>query len=173
MASSFVSSQSSNVFKSLVFAVLLVMGSLAHAGNVVALAPQEALQSSAAAQAFRQKVIEETQGTEKQVLELETQARDLQSRLQVATLPAEEAQRLELQFKKVYAEYQRQAQALQQTRAQQEQQFIAQMRPKLDEVIRQLIEERDISVILNRQSTIYMEAGVDITPEVVKRLDAL
>lgn len=154
-------------------ALSISLGSFyAHAGNIVALAPQEALQASAAAQAFRKTLIEETQSAEKQVLELESQARELQLRLQSSPLKPDEFQQVELQFKKVYAEYQRQAQDLQQTRAMQEQEFIAQMRPKLDEIIRQLIDERDISVIVNRQSTIYMEAGVDITPEVVKRLDA-
>lgn len=151
---------------------LLLCGN-ASAGSVVALGAQEALQASEAAKAFREKLIEETAAAEKRVQELELQARDLQQKAQAKGLSSEEAQRVQLQFQKVYQEFQQQAQALQQNRAERESVFIAEMRPKLDQVIRQLIEEQGISVILNRQATIYMEAGVDITPEVVKRLNAL
>ena len=145
----------------------------AFAGEVVALGVQDALLASNAAIAFRESLATETAEAENSVRELEAQARDIQSKAQVAGLAKADAERLELQFQKVYQQYQKQAQALQQLRAEREQAFIAQMRPKLDSVIRQLIEEREISVILNRQSTIYMEAGIDITPEVVKRLNAL
>ena len=151
----------------------LLFGGNVSAGNVVALGAQEALQASEAAKAFREKLIEETAGAEKRVQELELQARELQKKAQAQGVSTEEAQRVQLQFQKVYQEFQQQAQALQQNRAEREAAFIAEMRPKLDQVIRQLIDEQDISVILNRQATIYMEAGVDITPEVVKRLNAL
>lgn len=145
----------------------------AAAGSLVALGPQEALLASNAAIAFKEALSQETASAEKSVRELEQQARDLQAKAQSEGLAKDEAQRAQLQFQKVYQQFQQQAQALQQLRAQREQAFIEEMRPKLDTVIRQLIEERGISVILNRQSTIYMEAGVDITPEVVKRLNAL
>lgn len=151
----------------------LLFGGNVSAGNVVALGAQEALQASEAAKAFREKLIEETAGAEKRVQELELQARELQKKAQAQGVSTEEAQRVQLQFQKVYQEFQQQAQALQQSRAEREAAFIAEMRPKLDQVIRQLIDEQDISVILNRQATIFMEAGVDITPEVVKRLNAL
>lgn len=153
------------------FLFAISVSALASAGSVVALGAQEALLASDAAIAFREELLSETASAESSVRELEQQARELQFKAQSAA--GEDAQRTQLQFQKVYQQFQQQAQALQQQRAQREQEFIAQMRPKLDSVIRQLIEERDISVILNRQSTIYMEAGVDITPEVVKRLNAL
>jgi len=164
------------LFARFIATVLLSIGllnSVAIAGSVVALGVQEALQASNAAFAFKESLLKETESAEKRVQELETQARELQQRAQTSGLDSDEAKRTQLQFQKVYQEFQRQAQALQQNRAEREAAFIAEMRPKLDQVIRQLIEEQDISVILNRQATIYMEAGVDITPEVVKRLNAL
>ncbi|NVK02099.1 MAG: OmpH family outer membrane protein [Oceanospirillaceae bacterium] len=156
------------------FSALLLMFSLqAEAGKVVALGAQDALKASAAAQAFMQTLLDETAVQEKRVVELQQQAEELQVRLQSKELSKDEGQRLQLQLQKVATEFQRQGSALQQERAQREQAFIDEMRPKLDAVLRELIEEQDISVILNRQATIYMEAGVDITAEVVKRLDAL
>jgi len=156
------------------FSALLLMFSLqAEGGKVVALGAQDALKASAAAQAFMQTLLDETAVQEKRVVELQQQAEELQVRLQSKELSKDEGQRLQLQLQKVATEFQRQGSALQQERAQREQAFIDEMRPKLDAVLRELIEEQDISVILNRQATIYMEAGVDITAEVVKRLDAL
>jgi len=156
------------------FSALLLMFSLqAEGGKVVALGAQDALKASAAAQAFMQTLLDETAVQEKRVVELQQQAEELQVRLQSKELSKDEGQRLQLQLQKVATEFQRQGSALQQERAQREQAFIDEMRPKLDAVLRELIEEQDISVILNRQATIYMEAGVDITAEVAKRLDAL
>ena len=156
------------------FSALLLMFSLqAEAGKVVALGAQDALKASAAEQAFMQTLLDETAVQEKRVVKLQQQAEELQVRLQSKELSKDEGQRLQLQLQKVATEFQRQGSALQQERAQREQAFIDEMRPKLDAVLRELIEEQDISVILNRQATIFMEAGVDITAEVVKRLDAL
>ena len=45
------------------------------------------------------------------------------------------------------------------------------MRPALDKVLRQLIEENNISLIINAQSVIYNAAGIDITPKVVELLN--
>jgi len=161
------------IVRSILLFCVISISSLVWSGQIVALGAQEALLASDAARVFREKLLNETATAEKRVQELETQARELQQRAKTSGLDDDEAKRTQLQFQKVYQEFQRQAQALQQNRAEREAAFIAEMRPKLDQVIRQLIEEQDISVILNRQATIYMEAGVDITPEVVKRLNAL
>jgi len=161
------------IVRSILLFCVISISPLVWSGQIVALGAQEALLASDAARVFREKLLNETATAEKRVQELETQARELQQRAQTSGLDDDEAKRTQLQFQKVYQEFQRQAQALQQNRAEREAAFIAEMRPKLDQVIRQLIEEQDISVILNRQATIYMEAGVDITPEVVKRLNAL
>jgi len=161
------------IVRSIVLFCVISISPLVWSGQIVALGAQEALMASDAARVFREKLLNETATAEKRVQELETQARELQQRAKTSGLDDDEAKRTQLQFQKVYQEFQRQAQALQENRAEREAAFIAEMRPKLDQVIRQLIEEQDISVILNRQATIYMEAGVDITPEVVKRLNAL
>lgn len=49
---------------------------------------------------------------------------------------------MKIQFQKVFTEYQRNGQALQQKRMEREQAFIQEMRPKLDKVIRELIEKK-------------------------------
>jgi outer membrane protein len=156
-----------------VFAAILTT-SLAHAGQAVVLDVQAALQSSNAAQAFRADLVKSTSSQESQVRDLEAQAKKMQSdfELNKGLLTQEQIQQKDLQFKKVYGEYQRQLQALQQQRAALEKEFLDGMRPKLDQVIKALIDEGDISLIINRQSAIYVEPRIDITGEIIKRLNA-
>lgn len=156
-----------------VLVVSFVLLSHAQAGVIVALGVQDALLASDAAKTFREELAAQTASAERSVLDLESQARELRTKIQTNQdlMSRDELNALQLQFQKTFDEYQRQGQALQQNRAEQEQRFISDMRPKLDQIIRKLIEERDISLIVNRQSTIYMEPGIDITPEVLKRLN--
>jgi outer membrane protein len=162
--------------KNISFASLLVLlASNVNAGAMVLLDVDAALRASEPAKAFSASLLQSTQSDEKAVKDLEQQARQLQADLEKSKglLSTEDLQRKQMQFQKVYGEYQKQGQALQQLRAQKEQAFIQGIRPKLDEVIKQLIQERQISVILNRQSAIYTEPGVDITADVVKKLNEL
>lgn len=138
------------------------------ASTIAVLDAQAALQMADATKAFRAQLIEQTAGEEKAVADLERQARELQEKLRADA----QNQQLQMQFQKLFAEYQRQGKALQQKRAEQEQKFIAQMRPKLDAVILKLIEERKLDQVLNRQALVYAAPESDITAEVVKRLNA-
>ena len=162
------------MLKSLFVFVAILTTSLAHAGQAVVLDVQAALQSSDAAQAFRADLVKSTSSQESQVRDLESQAKKMQSdfELNKGLLTQEQIHQKDLQFKKVYGEYQRQLQALQQQRAALEKEFLDGMRPKLDQVIKALIDEGDISLIINRQSAIYVEPRIDITGEIIKRLNA-
>ena len=158
---------------STLFILLVVFNT--NAGELVFLDINKAIQSSELSKDFMVGLQNDTAKEEKQVRDLEVQAKNIQADLEKSKglNSTEELKRKQMQFQKVYGEYQKQGQALQQLRAQKEQAFIQGIRPKLDEVIKQLIQERQISVILNRQSAIYTEPGVDITADVVKKLNEL
>ena len=162
------------IARSFIFWIFTVFSYSATAGSMVVLDVQAALQSSNAAEAFRADLVNSTSQQESQVRDLEAQAKKMQSdfELNKGLLTQEQIQQKDLQFKKVYGEYQRQLQALQQQRAAMEKEFLDGMRPKLDQVIKALIEEGDISLIINRQSAIYVEPRIDITGEIIKRLNA-
>lgn len=78
---------------------------------------------------------------------------------------------MRLQFQKAFAEYQRQGQAMQQQRAEREQAFIAEMRPRLDKVIRELIEKEKYDIVITKQATVYTADSVDLTPRVTELLN--
>jgi outer membrane protein len=162
------------MLKKLLVSLVIFTTSAAYAGQAVVLDVQAALQSSNAAEAFRADLVKSTSQQESQVRDLETQAKKMQSdfELNKGLLTQEQIQQKDLQFKKVYGEYQRQLQMLQQQRAAMEKEFLEGMRPKLDQVIKALIDEGDISLIINRQSAIYVEPRIDITGEIIKRLNA-
>jgi len=151
----------------------LLLSAQAHAGKIVALDVQRALLSSDAAGEFRKQLQQEFSDDEKQLVDLEKQARALQEKLQKSAglSSDEEMKQLQLQFQKAFGEYQKRGQELQQQRAQREQTFVGEMKPRLDEVIQALIKEQDIDLIVNKQAAIYVEPALDITQSVVEQLN--
>jgi outer membrane protein len=86
-------------------------------------------------------------------------------------MSAAEVQALQGEIQALVAEYQQLQNYLSNTKLKIEQEFLANMRPALDKILRQLIEENNISLIINGQSVIYNAAGIDITPKVVELLN--
>ncbi|MBV1788816.1 OmpH family outer membrane protein [Marinobacterium sp. D7] len=157
----------------LLAAAALMLSAQANAGKTVVLDVQRALLSSNAASDFRKQLQAEFADDEKQLVDLEKQARALQEKLQknAGLSSDEELKQLRLQFQKAFGEYQRRGQELQQQRAQREQAFIGEMKPRLDEIIQGLIKTQDIDLIVNKQATIFVAPTLDITQSVVEQLN--
>ncbi|MBY4675651.1 OmpH family outer membrane protein [Marinobacterium arenosum] len=155
----------------LALAALFSLPALAE--KVAVLGIQEALLSSQAAKDFRLELQQQLSADEKQLAELEKQAKAARDKVQKNKdlVAKDELKQMNLQFQKVFAEYQRQGQALQQKRAQAEQAFLAQMRPKLDTVIRQLIEQEQYDLVVAKQATLFAKKELDITARVVELLN--
>jgi Skp family chaperone for outer membrane proteins len=145
------------------------------AESVAVLGVEEALLKSKAATAFRDGLTSELASDEKQLVELEKQAKALQEKMRKnqGLLSAEDAKQLGLQFQKAFGQYQKLGQELQQKRAERERAFLSEMRPKLDQVIRELIKEKGYDVVLAKQSTVFIRTELDITPQVIERLNKL
>jgi outer membrane protein len=78
---------------------------------------------------------------------------------------------MRMQFQKAFTEYQRRGQELQQKRGEREQAFIAEMRPRLDKAIRELIEGEKFDVVISKQATVFSANSVDLTPRVIELLN--
>ena len=162
--------------KAVVKAMLLcaaLISTPAMAEKIAVLGVQEALLASKAAKSFREEMKKSLSGDAKQVATLEKQAKAARDKLkQNRDLASrEELERMQLQFQKAFAEFQKRAQLLQQKQAQQEQAFLKRMKPKLDKVIRGLIEKEGYDVVVAKQATLYAAKDVDITARVVTLLD--
>ncbi|MBV0932504.1 OmpH family outer membrane protein [Marinobacterium weihaiense] len=151
----------------------MLFSTQALAQNVAVLGVEEALLTSDAAKSFREELKKEFADDEKQLVELEKQARELRDKLQKnAGLASEDdIKQMRMQFQKAFAEYQRRGQAMQQQRAEREQAFIAEMRPRLDKVIRQLIEDEKFDVVISKQATVYTADSADLTERVTQLLN--
>lgn len=154
-------------------AMLLAFSAQAMAGSVAVLGVEEALLGSSAAKSFREELKKEFADEEKQLVALEKQARDLRDKLQKnAGLASEEdIKQMRMQFQKAFAEYQRRGQELQQRRSERQQAFIAEMRPRLDKAIRELIEKEKYEVVVAKQATVYSANSVDLTPRLIELLN--
>lgn len=159
--------------KTLMLVAFMLLGQNAYADKVAVLGIQEALLTSNAANSFRENLQRELKSDEDRVVELEKQAQKIRKKIQEqgASLSQDELQQLQLQFQKAFEEYQKTGRALQQKRAEKEQAFVEKMRPKMDEIIRSLIETNQYDVIVAKQATLYAKKGFDITPKVVQLLN--
>ena len=157
----------------ILFAALLLTSQVQAAGKLAVLDVQHALLGSNAAASFREKLQQEFAGEQQQLVDLEKQAKALQEKMQknAGLSSAEETKQLRMQFQKAFGEYQRRGQELQQKRAQREQAFLSEMRPRLDEIIRKLIQEQNIELVLNKQAAIYANPELDITGRVIELLN--
>jgi outer membrane protein len=153
--------------------LLLTAQVQAASGRLAVLDVQQALLSSDAAASFRQELQQEFADEQQQLVDLEKQARALREKMQknAGLSSEEEMQQLRMQFQKAFGEFQRRGQELQQQRAQREQAFLNEMRPRLDEIIRNLIKQQEIDLVLNKQAAIYANPELDITGRVVELLN--
>ncbi len=153
--------------------VMVMFSAQVMAEKVAVLGVEEALLNSNAAKSFREELKAEFEDEEKQLVALEKQARELRDKLQKnAGLASEEdLKQMRMQFQKAFGEYQRRGQAMQQQRAEREQAFIAEMRPRLDKAIRELLDADGYDIILSKQATVYANKTSDLTPRVIELLN--
>ncbi|WP_409523485.1 OmpH family outer membrane protein [Nitrincola sp. MINF-07-Sa-05] len=153
--------------------VMLTAGMHVQAETIRVLGVQEALLSSQAAVAFSEQLEKEFAAEESQLLELEKEAVGVREKIQqnMGLASEEEMNRLQLQFQKTVNEYHERGEALQLKRMEREEAFLAQMRPRLDQAIRTLIEGENINIILAKQATVYSSGTIDLTPRVIELLN--
>lgn len=159
-------------FKAIAVALFLC-SNIAMAEKVRVLGVEEALLSSNAANNFRAQLQAEFAPQESVLQDLERQAVAARDRVQQnqGLVSDQELQQLIMQFEKAYTEFQNRAEQMSQTRLQREEEFLDQMRPKLDQAIRTLIESENIEVVVAKQATVYASSAVDLTPRVIELLN--
>ncbi|UTW10293.1 OmpH family outer membrane protein [Marinobacterium rhizophilum] len=164
-----------NVIRGMLLVLVAVFSLQAAAESIAVLSVEEALLKSSAAASFREELKRELASEEKQVVEMEKQAKGLQDKLRKnqGLQSSEDAKQLALQFQKAYGQYQKMGQELQQKRAERERAFLTEMRPKLDQVIRELIKQKGFDVVLAKQATVFIRSELDITPLVIEQLNKL
>lgn len=155
------------------FAVTLSTPQLAIANIIVVLKAEKAMFATEKAIALGQNLSAQLKP---QTIRLDAMGQELQAlqqRLEADKdiMSSDEVQKLQTAIQTLSVDYRKLKQYLSKAKLQVEQEFLANMRPALDKVLRQLIEENDITLIINGQSAIYNAAGIDITSKVVELLN--
>lgn len=155
------------------FAITLSAPQWAIAETIVVLKAEQAIFATGKAIALGQQLSAQLkpQTTRYDAMGLELQALQQRFEADKDLMSSDEAQKLTIEIQALGAEYQQLQQYLTNVKARAEQEFLANTRPALDKVLRQLIAENNISLIINGQSVIYNAAGIDITPKVVELLN--
>jgi len=163
----------SGVAKSLMIISCCVLSTTAMAEKVAVISVQQALFSSQAAIQFREQLQQQLNGDQQRILRLESEAQRLRSKIEASEGKVTDQQRgqMSLQFRKVFEQYQQASEQLQATRSEREREFLSTMRPKLDSVIRQLIEQQGIDVVIKREQTVYAKPALDLTEQVIEGLN--
>ncbi|MGI1669367.1 MAG: OmpH family outer membrane protein [Neptuniibacter sp.] len=155
------------------FILTLGISFSASAQNIAVVDIQAALLTSTAAKQYQQSLKAEFAKEQQAVVDLEKQvkaARDKAAKNK-DLVSADELNKMKMQFQKVFTEYQRAGQALQQKKMQREQAFLQQMRPQIDQVLKAVIAEGGYDLILSRQAAHYADKKYDITQKVVELLN--
>jgi len=155
------------------FAITLSAPQLAIAEAIVVLKAEQAMFATGKAIALGQQLSAQLkpQTTRYDAMGAELQALQQRFEADQDLMSSDEAEKLKTEIQALNAEYQQLQQYLSNVKARAEQEFLANMRPALDKVLRQLITENNISLIINGQSVIYNAVGIDITPKVVELLN--
>ncbi len=151
----------------------LLGSNVVHAEAIAVLNPEKAMFATQEAVELGQQLSERLQPQAARFEQMGQDLRALQARLETDKdlMTADEVQGLKNQIQNMNVELQQLQQYLNNSKLKAEQDFVAQMKPKLDRVLRQVIQENNISLIINGQSIIYNAPGVDITSKVVELLN--
>ncbi|MGH1461687.1 MAG: OmpH family outer membrane protein [Neptuniibacter sp.] len=144
-----------------------------YAESIAVVDIQSALLTSNAAKQYQDSLKAEFAKDQQKVLDLEKQVKASQDKAAKSKdlVSAEELNKMKMQFQKVFAEYQRAGQALQQKKMQREQAFLQKMRPQLDKALKEVIAEGGYDLVISRQAAHYADKKLDITQKVVELLN--
>lgn len=155
------------------FLLAALISSPVLAEKIVVMDAMQALRATEAAKQFDAGLKAELAEKQTQLFDLEKQAKAAKDKLDAnrGLASAEQLQQLQEQFKKVFAEYQRRGKEMQQEGLQRQQAFMNEMRPKVDKVVNDLIQQEGYDIILNRAAVSYAKPELDITAKVVELLN--
>lgn len=145
------------------------------AQRIAVLDLQEAMMAAdKISQAFEE-IDRQLSSEESRIRQLAEEGRSLQQRLQRDgdIMSDSERTRLTQEMQQKVQEYQQRGNQLQQRQQQMRQQVVNDNRPKLEQVVNELLEEHNIDILLDRQAVHFAKPQFDLTPAVADKLNEL
>ena len=134
---------------------------------------REAVFSSDAGDEFGEIIQGQLKEEQEKIRALEQEAKDMQQRLEAdgAMMNESERSELETEFEQKVQEYRQRRGRFQQAVSQRQQQFLQQSRPAMDAAIQQLLDSRELDLIVPAEAVIYSKPDMDLTEEMIKLLN--
>ena len=157
-----------------VLMVLMLMAGSAWAELKIAIVNvQRAIQESEEAKGLLKKLEDELQAEQGSIRQLNGDITQLQEKLlkDGDVMSNDEKRKLQKEIEDKQIDYQFQVNKLQKTVNDRQQEIISQMAPKLDAVLKDLIESEKYDVVLHRQNLVYADPKHDITSIVTQKLN--
>ena len=134
---------------------------------------REAVFSSDAGAEFGDVIQGQLKQEQQAVSKLESEAQDMQKRLESDSAMMNESEREDLQsrFEKKVQEYQQRRARFQQAVNQRQQQFLQQSRPAVDAALETLLDKHDLDIVIPAEAVIYAKPDMDLTDQMIELLN--
>ena len=134
---------------------------------------REAVFSSDAGAEFGDVIQGELKQEQQSIRQLESEAKEMQKRLENDSAMMNESERKDLQarFEKKVQEYQQRRARFQQAVNQRQQQFLQKSRPAVDSAMNRLLEQHNLDIVIPAEAVIYAKPDLDLTDEMIKLLN--
>ncbi len=160
-------------FKVLVLALGLLPATLMAAGKVAVLDVEGAIRASKQVKELQAQLAEQFAGDRQRLQSLADEGNALKEKLEKEGdfLSADERKALVVQVQQKFKAFQQLKKGLQKQTQEQERVFLNQLRPKVEEILKELVEKHDFELIFNKRALVYSKPAVDITSQVVEALN--
>ncbi|MEQ6884397.1 OmpH family outer membrane protein [Salicola sp. Rm-C-2C1-2] len=134
---------------------------------------REAVFSSDAGAEFGDVIQGQLKQEQQAISKLESEAQDMQKRLESDSAMMNESEREDLQsrFEKKVQEYQQRRARFQKAVNQRQQQFLQQSRPAVDAAMETLLDKHDLDIVIPAEAVIYAKPDMDLTDQMIELLN--
>lgn len=163
------------LLKMLLLGALLLPGLVLAETKIAVLDMEAALSATKQASELREKLKQEFTAEETQLRQLSEEGNSLKDKLKQESSFLSETDRRQLmaQIQNKFQEFQVLGNQLKQQRVAREQQFLTDMRPQIETILKDLMKKEGIDIILNRKGAVYVDPQLDLTPKVAEELNRL
>ncbi|MEH6626302.1 MAG: OmpH family outer membrane protein [Motiliproteus sp.] len=157
----------------LLLTLVLMLPMVATAENIAVLDVEGAIRSSKQVQVLRAQLTEQFAGDQKRLKSLADEGNTLKQKMEKEGdfLSEDERKTLVLQIQQKFQAFQQLKGDLQKESQKQERAFLEQLRPKVEEILKVIVEKNKIDLIFNKRALVYTQPQMDLTAQVIEELN--
>ncbi len=144
-------------------------------GRIAVLDMEAALGASKQAQALREKLQLEFSAEEAELRQLSEEGNALKAKMEkeASFMSDDDRQAMMAQIQQKYNQFQALGNRIKQETQTRERDFLQQLRPEVEKILKAMVDAEKIELILNKKGVVYAQPATDLTPRVVEELNKL